>query len=106
MATTKRSKITITIGKDKTKPKKKTIKVTIPARVSKPPSEFCKISVFLHGEKKIGKTSLLGREPGAFFLEFDPEQPLCAVVNSALWVVGLGTESHTNRSREKLSVRS
>lgn len=78
MATTKRSKITINVGnKGKTKPKKKkqVLKVSIPTRASKPPTEFCKISVFLHGEKKIGKTSLLGQEPGAFFLEFDPEQP-------------------------------
>lgn len=55
--------------------RKKAVSVSIPTKASKPPSDFRDISIFVHGEKKIGKTSLFAQEDGAFFLEFDPLQP-------------------------------
>jgi len=36
-------------------------------------------SMLVHGEKKIGKTSLLAQEPDAIFLEFDPLQQALAI---------------------------
>ena len=44
---------------------------TEPTELSKDIRDF---SMLIHGEKKIGKTSLLAQEPGTLFLEFDPLQ--------------------------------
>ena len=54
---------------------KKEIKVSIPEDLTEIPNDICEISILLHGEKKIGKSSLFAQEDGAFFLEFDPLQP-------------------------------
>jgi len=59
----------------KSKRKKSVVQVSLPKKPSKPPSDFKNISILLHGEKKIGKSSLFAQEPNAFFLEFDPLQP-------------------------------
>lgn len=59
----------------KSKRKKSVVRVSLPKKPSKPPSDFKNISILLHGEKKIGKSSLFVQEPNAFFLEFDPLQP-------------------------------
>lgn len=59
----------------KSKRKKSVVQVSLPKKPSKPPSDFKNISILLHGEKKIGKSSLFACEQNSFFLEFDPLQP-------------------------------
>ena len=75
MAKVKRSKIKLKNHSRSLKPKKKSIQVSIPKKPTEPPTDIKDVSIFLHGEKKIGKTSLFAQESGAFFLEFDPLQP-------------------------------
>lgn len=69
-----------TVRKKKTSKKaKKIIKVSIPKRPTKICTDFRRYSFMLHGEKKIGKTTLFANEKGAFFLEFDPLQLSLAI---------------------------
>lgn len=65
--------------KKKTKKKKERITVSIPKRPSKICTDFRLFSVLVHGEKKIGKTTMWAHEEGAFFLEFDPVQLSLAI---------------------------
>ncbi len=74
MAKVKRSKFKLR-SSSKRKQGKKSVHVSIPKKPTTPPVDIKNISILLHGEKKIGKTSLFAQEPGAFFLEFDPLQP-------------------------------
>jgi hypothetical protein len=46
--------------------------VTIPREATPPSENLGDYSLFLHGEKKIGKTSLAARFPDAFFMLFEP----------------------------------
>jgi len=63
-----------------TKRKKKTpIKVSIPTKVSRISQSLRDYSILLHGEKKIGKTTLWAQEKKAFFLMFDPLQKAMAI---------------------------
>lgn len=57
----------------------KRIAVSIPTKVSRISHEFQDYSVLLHGEKKIGKTTLWAQEENAFFLMFDPLQKSLAI---------------------------
>ena len=50
------------------------IKVSIPRKCTVPSTDIRDYSILIHGEKKIGKTTLFAQEKDAFFLEFDPEQ--------------------------------
>jgi hypothetical protein len=70
----------------KSKPSAKTAKkaakgleVTIPDEPSVPCDDFRSYSMLVHGEKKIGKTTLFAQEEGVFFMEFDPEQIALAI---------------------------
>ncbi len=54
--------------------KKERIKVSIPTKLSEPSANLREYSVLIHGEKKIGKTTLFAQEKNALFLEFDPPQ--------------------------------
>lgn len=58
----------------KTAKKKSNIKVSLPEKPSERCTEIERYSVLVHGEKKIGKTSLFAQEGKAFFMMFDPEQ--------------------------------
>lgn len=68
-----------TVKKRKKTKKKQIIKVSIPKRPSKISTDFRLFSVLVHGEKKIGKTTMWAHEKGAFFLEFDPVQLSLAI---------------------------
>jgi len=74
-------KLSITKKLKKKKKKKKVQKVTvsIPKKPSKICTDFRLFSVLVHGEKKIGKTTMWAQEEGAFFLEFDPLQGSLAI---------------------------
>lgn len=61
-------------AKGKKRTKRTQIKVSIPKRPSKISNDLRNYSVLLHGEKKIGKTTLWAQEEDAFFLTFDPLQ--------------------------------
>jgi hypothetical protein len=86
-----------TIKRTKKRTKKKTAKrgekrggtrapveVVLPDKPSELSDDFRDYSMLLHGDKKIGKTSLLAQEPGAYFLEFDPEQRALAILQSQM----------------------
>jgi len=72
-------KISTTKKRKKTKKKKARIVVSIPKRPTKICTDFRLYSVLVHGEKKIGKTTMWQHEEGAFFLEFDPIQLSLAI---------------------------
>lgn len=74
-----RIKISTTKKKKKKKKTKQTIVVSIPKHPTKVSTDFRLFSVLIHGEKKIGKTSLFKHEDGAFFLQFDPIQLSLAI---------------------------
>lgn len=75
------ARIKISTVKRPKKAKKKIQKVTvsIPKRPSKVCTDFRLYSVLIHGEKKIGKTTMWAHEEGAFFLELDPIQLSLAI---------------------------
>ena len=74
-------RVTVNTVKKRKKTKKKTaqIVVSIPKRPSKVCTDFRLYSVLIHGEKKIGKTTMWAHEEGAFFLEFDRVQLSLAI---------------------------
>lgn len=53
--------------------------ISIPEKPTKLANSILEYSFLIHGEKKIGKTSLWAQEEGAFFLMFDPEQKALAI---------------------------
>lgn len=73
-------KISSTKVKVTRRTKKTTVKVSIPKKVSKISHDLRDYSVLLHGEKKIGKTTLWAQEKNAFFLMFDPIQKAQALL--------------------------
>lgn len=60
--------------------KKKKVSVTLPTKRSKRSNDIRDYSWLIHGEKKIGKTTLLAEEEDAFFLEWDPEQKALSIL--------------------------
>lgn len=57
----------------------KDLEVSIPDEPSVPCDDFRRYSMLVHGEKKIGKTTLFAQEEGVFFMEFDPLQLALAI---------------------------
>lgn len=60
------------------------IDVILPTELSKLSNDLADYSLLVHGDKKIGKTSLLAQEPGAYFLEWDPEQRALAILQTQI----------------------
>lgn len=54
-------------------------KVSLPTQKTELSDDLRDYSILIHGEKKIGKTSLLAEEEDAIFLEWDPEQKAKAI---------------------------
>ena len=67
----KRSKVKL---KGKVKKHTKKVSVTLPKKPYKVSTNIQDYSIHIHGEKKIGKTTLFAQEKDSFFLEFDPMQ--------------------------------
>ena len=61
-------------GSKKGKGKSAKIEVSLPTEPEPLSHDLRDFSMLIHGEKKIGKTSMLAQEEMAFFLEFDPKQ--------------------------------
>jgi len=55
-------------------------KVQLPDEPSKPSTRFEDYSLLIHGEKKIGKTSLFSQEERALFLMWDPPQKSLSIL--------------------------
>jgi hypothetical protein len=66
------SKVGRSAFKSKLKPTR--LEVDLPDEPTDVSSDIRDFSVLVHGEKKIGKTTLFAQEKMALFLEFDPEQ--------------------------------
>jgi hypothetical protein len=49
-----------------------TLTLSLPAKASEPSESLGDYTILLYGERKIGKTSLAARFPGAIFLMFEP----------------------------------
>lgn len=73
-----RTRGSVVSKKPKKKPKKQ-IKVSIPTKPSQVIVDIRRYSILLHGEKKIGKTTLFAQEKKAFFMQFDPLQLSLAI---------------------------
>ena len=50
------------------------LQITLPTELSVPSTDIRDYSFLIHGDKKIGKTTLLAQEEGTLFLTCDPEQ--------------------------------
>ena len=55
------------------------VDVDLPTQKSEVADDIRLFSLLIHGEKKIGKTSLFAQEEGALFLEWDPEQKALSI---------------------------
>jgi hypothetical protein len=73
-------KVTRSVGK---KPKPKPLEVVLPTEPTVPSLNFRDYSLLVHGEKKIGKTTLFAQEEKAFFMEWDPEQRALPIIQQA-----------------------
>jgi len=63
---------------------KSPVVVELPDTPSELSNDMRDYSMLIHGDKKIGKTSLLAKEPGAYFLEFDPEQRALSILQTQI----------------------
>ncbi len=61
--------------------------VVLPKKRSKAAKKLREYSILVHGEKKIGKTTLFAQEKNAIFFEFDPPQKALEIyqVHIATW---------------------
>lgn len=64
------------------KPLPQPIKVTLPTTVSAVSDELNDYSFIIHGEKKIGKTTLVTQQEGTFLLTFDPLQKSLSILQA------------------------
>lgn len=71
--------------KAKTKSKRRKSPVAkLPTKASVPVAEMAGYTTLLYGAKKVGKTTLAARFPGAYFLMFEPGAKALAVYQSAV----------------------
>jgi hypothetical protein len=83
-------KVKISISSANSKKKKKSggrkakskLDLELPMDVSILSENISDFSMLVHGEKKIGKTSLFAQEENNFFLEFDPEQKALEILQA------------------------